>query len=110
MVLGRAQELDADVVGQHRDVAHLLEHLLVALAVAADRAQCAALLERMVGRMNSANFMDFSLRRPQKPSAFAAMSSTTGREYVVRARRKSLLRPSEKSPTALVHMTAVLIM
>ncbi len=42
----------------------------------------------------------------QYPSALAAWSSTTGMDHAVRARRRSLLRPSANSPLALIQNAA----
>lgn len=48
--------------------------------------------------------------RCQKPSALAAMFNTTGTEYVVRAKRKSLFSPSANSPEALSQKAVLRIM
>ena len=45
MMLGRGEDIEAGIVGEHRELAQFVEHLLVALGVAADRPQLLALLE-----------------------------------------------------------------
>src|SRR5215471_11875061 len=46
VVLGRGEDVEADLVGKDDQLAQLLEHLLVAFVVAADRPQPPAILQR----------------------------------------------------------------
>ena len=46
MMLGGRHYVEADIVGELRELAQLVEHLLVALVVAPDRAKPLAVLER----------------------------------------------------------------
>src|SRR5271156_829270 len=44
-MLGRTHKLDADLVREHRDIADLFEHLLIAFTITANRTQRAPLLK-----------------------------------------------------------------
>ena len=46
MMLGGRHHVEADIVGELRELAQLVEHLLVALVVAPDRAKPLAVFER----------------------------------------------------------------
>ena len=46
VMLGGGDDVEAGVVGEHRELAQLVQHLLVALVVAPDRAQALPVLER----------------------------------------------------------------
>ena len=49
MMLRRGHHIEAGVVGKHGKLAQLVQHLLIALIVAPDRAQPLAVVERVTG-------------------------------------------------------------